>query len=94
MLGCWARACRQVRAGWPSAGMSYFVIFLLNADDATNSAANHNTNQRYLPMSDKEEKEQIIHEEDEYGNIIAYPVWSKKNVPKECQNKWEVPIYL
>ena len=45
-------------------------------------------------MSDKEEKEQIMHEEDEGGNIIAYPVWSKKNVPKERQDKWEVPIYF
>jgi hypothetical protein len=41
-----------------------------------------------------EEKEQIIREEDEYGNIIAYPAWSKKNAPRDQQNKWEVPIYL
>jgi len=41
-----------------------------------------------------EEKEQIIREEDEHGSIISYPVWSKKNAPKESQNKWEVPIYL
>ena len=44
-------------------------------------------------MSD-EEKEQIIQEEDEQGNILSYPVWSTKNVPKERQDKWEVPIYL
>ena len=42
----------------------------------------------------EEEKEQIIREEDEYGNIITYPAWSKKNAPKDQQNKWEVPIYL
>jgi len=40
-------------------------------------------------MSD-EEKEQIIKEEDEQGNILAYPAWSKKNAPKEKQDKWEV----
>jgi len=44
-------------------------------------------------MSD-EEKEQTIQEEDEQGNILIYPVWSKKNAPKERQDKWEVPIYL
>jgi hypothetical protein len=41
-----------------------------------------------------EEKEETMQEEDEHGNIIHYPVWSKKNAPKERQNKWEVPIYL
>ena len=41
-----------------------------------------------------EEKEQIIREEDEYGNIISYLAWSKKNAPKDQQNKWEVPIYI
>jgi len=45
------------------------------------------------PMGD-EEKVQMIHEEDEYGNILVYPAWSKKTVPKEKQDKWEVPIYL
>ena len=44
-------------------------------------------------MSD-EEKEQTIQEEDEQGNILIYPVWSKKNAPKERQDKWVVPIYL
>ena len=44
-------------------------------------------------MSD-EEKEQTIQEEDEQGNILIYPVWSKKNAPKEMQDKWKVPIYL
>jgi hypothetical protein len=44
-------------------------------------------------MSD-EEKEQTIREEDEQGNIIAYPAWTKKNAPEDKQNKWEVPIYL
>jgi hypothetical protein len=44
-------------------------------------------------MSD-EEKEQTIQEEDEQGNILTYPVWSKKNAPKERQDKWVVPIYL
>jgi hypothetical protein len=43
---------------------------------------------------EEEEKEQIIREEDEHGNIIAYPAWSKKNAPNDQQNKWEVPIYL
>ena len=43
---------------------------------------------------EEEDKEQIIREEDEHGNIIAYPAWSKKNAPKDQQNKWEVPIYL
>ena len=43
---------------------------------------------------EEEEKEQIIREEDEHGNIIAYSAWSKKNAPKDQQNKWEVPIYL
>jgi hypothetical protein len=41
-----------------------------------------------------EEKEQIIRKEDEYGNIITYPAWSKKNAPRDQQIKWEVPIYL
>ena len=44
-------------------------------------------------MSD-DEKEQTIREEDEHGNILIYPAWSKKNAPKESQSKWEVPIYL
>ncbi|HSD58982.1 MAG TPA: hypothetical protein VLB04_12460 [Methanotrichaceae archaeon] len=43
-------------------------------------------------MSD-EEKE-LIQEEDEQGNILIYPAWTKKNVPKERQDKWEVPIYI
>lgn len=41
-----------------------------------------------------EEKVQTVHEEDDQGNILAYPVWSKKNAPKDNQDKWEVPIYL
>jgi len=41
-----------------------------------------------------EEKEQTVHEEDEYGNVLVYPVWSKKNAPKDKQSKWEVPIYI
>jgi hypothetical protein len=49
-------------------------------------------------MSDEETsdegKDKIIQEEDEHGNIISYPIWSKKNAPKERQDKWEVPIYL
>jgi hypothetical protein len=45
------------------------------------------------PMSD-DEKEQTIQEEDEHGNILIYPAWSKKNAPKDNQSKWEVPIYL
>ncbi|VVB70224.1 Uncharacterised protein [uncultured archaeon] len=44
-------------------------------------------------MSD-EETEQTIQEEDEHGNILIYAVWSKKNAPKDKQDKWEVPIYL
>ena len=40
------------------------------------------------------EKEEIIREEDEFGNVIMYPAWSKKNAPKEMRNKWDVPIYL
>jgi hypothetical protein len=42
----------------------------------------------------KEEKEQMIQEEDEYGIILTYPNWSKKNAPKEQQSKWEVSIYM
>lgn len=42
----------------------------------------------------KEEKEQMIQEEDEYGTILIYPNWSKKNAPKEQQSKWEVSIYM
>ena len=46
-------------------------------------------------MSDDEkEPEQMIREEDEYGNILVYPAWTKKNAPKDEQNKWEVPAYL
>ncbi|HPT38468.1 MAG TPA: hypothetical protein PLZ44_09275 [Methanothrix sp.] len=45
-------------------------------------------------MSDEEEKDQIMQEEDEHGTIIAYPVWSKKNAPEDRQNRWEVPIYI
>jgi len=44
-------------------------------------------------MSD-EEREQTIQEEDEHGNILIYSAWSKKNAPKDKQDKWEVPIYL
>lgn len=43
---------------------------------------------------EKEEKEQMIQEEDEYGTILTYPNWSKKNAPKEQQSKWEVSIYM
>jgi len=42
----------------------------------------------------EEEKEQTVHEEIDPGNILVYPVWNKKNAPKEKQNTWEVPIYL
>jgi hypothetical protein len=42
----------------------------------------------------EEEKEQPIKEEDEYGNILIYPARSKKNAPKERQDKWEIPIYI
>lgn len=45
-------------------------------------------------MSDEEEKDQIMQEEDEHGTIMAYPVWSKKNAPKDVQDRWEVPIYI
>jgi hypothetical protein len=45
-------------------------------------------------MSDEEEKEPMIKEEDEQGNILIYPAWSKKNAPKDRQDKWEVPIYM
>lgn len=48
-------------------------------------------------MSDYEEEkedEQVIREEDEYGNVLVYPAWSKKNAPKDGQSKWEVPIYI
>jgi len=38
----------------------------------------------------EEEKEQTIHEEDEHGNILIYPAWSKKNAPKDRQDRWEV----
>jgi hypothetical protein len=44
-------------------------------------------------MSD-EEKEQIIQEEDEQGNKLIYPAWSKKNAPMDRQDKWDVPIYI
>jgi hypothetical protein len=44
-------------------------------------------------MSD-EESEKMIREEDDQGNIIVYPAWTKKNAPKDAQNKWEVPIYI
>ena len=44
-------------------------------------------------MSD-DEKEQTIREEDEQGSILVYQVWTKKNAPKDGQDKWEVPIYL
>lgn len=43
---------------------------------------------------ENEQKEQMVHEEDEQGNILVYPAWSKKNVPKDKQSKWEVPIYM
>jgi hypothetical protein len=42
----------------------------------------------------REDNEETIREEDEHGNILVYPAWSKKNAPKDSQNKWEVPIYL
>jgi hypothetical protein len=42
----------------------------------------------------EEGKEQTVHEEDDQGNILVYPVWNKKNVPKDNQDKWEVPVYL
>jgi len=43
---------------------------------------------------EKEENEQMVNEEDEQGNILVYPAWSKKNAPKDKQSKWEVPIYM
>jgi len=45
-------------------------------------------------MSDEKEYEQVIRVEDEYGNILIYSDWSKKNSPKDEQNKWEVPSYI
>jgi hypothetical protein len=42
----------------------------------------------------EEEKEQIIREEDEHGNVLVYPAWSKKNAPEERRDKWEIPIYI
>jgi hypothetical protein len=45
-------------------------------------------------MGDEEEKEPMIQEEDEQGNILIYPAWSKKNVPKDQPDRWEVPIYI
>jgi hypothetical protein len=45
-------------------------------------------------MGDEEEKEPMIQEEDEQGNILIYPAWSKKNAPKDQQNEWDVPIYI
>jgi len=45
-------------------------------------------------MSDEEKNDQIIQEEDEHGNLLVYPVWSKKNAPEDRQDKWEVPIYI
>jgi hypothetical protein len=47
-----------------------------------------------MSEEEKEQKEPMIQEEDEYGNILTYPNWSKKNAPKEQQSKWEVPIYM
>jgi hypothetical protein len=41
-----------------------------------------------------EEKEQTIREEDDQGNILVYSAWTKKNVPEDKKDKWEVPIYL
>lgn len=41
-----------------------------------------------------EETVQTVREEDDQGNILAYPVWNKKNAPKDNQDKREVPIYL
>ena len=43
---------------------------------------------------ENEKEEQIIREEDEHGNILVYPAWSKKNAPKEAQEKWDVPVYI
>jgi len=43
---------------------------------------------------DADEKEQLIQEEDEYGCLLVYPAWSKKNAPAEKMSKWEVPVYL
>jgi len=43
---------------------------------------------------DADEKEQLIQEEDEYGCLLVYPAWSKKNAPAEKKSKWEVPVYL
>lgn len=45
-------------------------------------------------MSEEEKKEELIREEDEYGNILVYPAWSKKNAPKDGKDRWDVPIYL
>ena len=46
-----------------------------------------------IRLSDEEE-EQVVREVDEYGNVLVYPAWSKKNAPKDGKNKWEVPIYI
>ena len=46
-----------------------------------------------IRLSDEEE-EQVVREVDEYGNVLVYPAWSKKNAPKDGKNKWEVPIYV
>ena len=29
------------------------------------------------------QKEQMVHEEDEQGNILVYPAWSKKKGPRD-----------
>lgn len=45
-------------------------------------------------MSEEEKKEELIREEDEYGNVLVYPAWSKKNAPKDGKDRWDVPIYM
>jgi len=41
-----------------------------------------------------EQDEKMVREEDEHGNILVYPAWTKKNAPKDGQDKWEVPLYI
>lgn len=40
----------------------------------------------WLTTVSNEEKDQIIREEDDQGNILSYPAWNKKNALKDNQN--------
>jgi len=87
-------------ADWPQSTSDSYPYVLAPLSQFPRSRSNRSTLDKAgtilvaASTMSEEEKEQTVHEEDDQGNILAYPAWNKKNAPKDNQDKWEVPIYL